>query len=138
MGIDPQDRQIIDVTGGQVRERGYAHRALSAQRDNTGGVVPPDDLEGVAELVNDGALRLDAVHLLQTDVADLDRHRNRGSGVRRQHRLKHRRSHRVPTACHIKREFRGKASHAGGAGALPLRPHQPQRRFVSAATGDCV
>jgi hypothetical protein len=34
MGIDPQDRQIIAVTGGQLREGGHAHRALPAQRDD--------------------------------------------------------------------------------------------------------
>jgi hypothetical protein len=30
MGIDPQDCQVIAVTSGQLRERGYAHRALPA------------------------------------------------------------------------------------------------------------
>jgi hypothetical protein len=45
--------------------------------------VLPDDLEGAAELVNDDALRLDAIDLLQTGVAGLDRHRSRRSVVRR-------------------------------------------------------
>jgi hypothetical protein len=65
MGIDPQDRQIIAVTGGQLRKGGHAHRALPAQRENPGRVVPLDDVKGTAELVDDSALRLDAVHLLQ-------------------------------------------------------------------------
>jgi hypothetical protein len=92
--------------------------------------VPLDELQGTAELVDDRSLRLNAV---QTDVAGLERYGRRRSVMRGQHRLKHGRPHRVLPACHSKRELRGKGSHAGGAGTLPLRPHQPQRRAVSAA-----
>jgi hypothetical protein len=60
------------------------------------------------------------------------------SGMRGQYCLKHRRPHGVPPACHIKRELRGKAPHTGGAGALPLRPHQAQCRPGSAPPGECV
>jgi hypothetical protein len=63
--------------------------------------VPLDELQGTAELVDDRSLRLNAV---QTDVAGLERYGRRRSVMRRQHRLKHGRPHRVLPACHSKRD----------------------------------
>jgi hypothetical protein len=121
--------------GSRLRSKNAArperpHSGATAQRDETGRAVPLDELQGTAELVDDRSLRLNAV---QTDVAGLERYGRRRSVMRGQHRLKHGRPHRVLPACHSKRELRGKGSHAGGAGTLPLRPHQSQRRAVSAA-----
>jgi hypothetical protein len=68
VGVDPHDGEVVDVAAGQCREGGDADRALAAQGDDPGRVVPADDLEGLGELAEDDLLGLDPIGQLQAGV----------------------------------------------------------------------
>jgi hypothetical protein len=87
--IDPQNRQLIAVHVDQVRERRHAHRALAAEGRDACRIVFTNDLQGGAELVEEDSLRLDAVALLESRIAHLDRNDSGRTIVLRKYGLEH-------------------------------------------------
>ena len=78
VGVDPEDRQIIAVLVDQVRERRHAYRALAANRGDAGRFVFGDDRQRAAQLLNHNGLRLDAVPLLEPNIAHLEARQRSG------------------------------------------------------------
>ncbi len=130
--VDPNDRQLVTIASGQFGEGCDTDRALTAKGDDPRRIMGPNNLERVGELPEDHLLGLDPVTQLRARIIHPHRHGNRRAVMRGQHRRQHRRTDCITTACHLERELRRKLAHAGGARALPLRPHQAQRHHAIA------
>jgi hypothetical protein len=124
--VDPHDGEVLAVAAGEFGEGRDTDRALAAQGDDPGRIVLADDLQGLDELGEDSLLGLDPIGQLQARVVHGDR---RGRGrvvVGRQDGGQHGRADGIAPAGHREGELGGERLDAGGAGALPLRPQQPQ------------
>jgi hypothetical protein len=103
-----------------------AGELAAAERGDTGRIVILDDVEGGAQLAKYDGLGLDAVALLETRIAHLDRHYCGWAVVLRQNRLQHLCAEGVSAPGDLEGKLRSQRADAFGTGTLPLRPHQPQ------------
>jgi hypothetical protein len=81
--VDPDDRQVLAVTAGELGERRHAHGALASDSEDSRRVVPTDDLQGARELLEDDRLGFDTVVFLEAVVGHRDRRSHGGAIVRR-------------------------------------------------------
>jgi hypothetical protein len=89
-----------------------------------------DDLQGLCELGEDDLFGLDPIGQLEAGVVHGDRRGRGWALVHGQDRREDRRADGVAPAGQLEGEFGGEGLDTGGAGALPLRPQQPQGHLV--------
>jgi hypothetical protein len=124
--VDPDDRQVVAVTAGELGERRHAHGALASEGEDPHRVVPTDEFQGARELLENDHLGLDTVAFLEAVVGHRDRRAHGGTVVRRQDRFEDCRAHGVAAAGDVERELGGERLDAGCAGALPLGPKEAE------------
>ena len=101
------------------------HLAQTDLKCNSRRFVFGDDRQRAAQLLKHHGLRLDAIALLQPDIASRQAPQ-RSASVLRQHHLEHLRANRVAAPSDIEGKLSSQRANAPGTGTLPLRPHQTQ------------
>jgi hypothetical protein len=124
--VDPDDRQVLAVTAGELGERRHAHGALASEGEDPRRVVPTDELKSARELLEDDRLGFDTIAFLEAVLGHRDRRAHGGTVVRRQDGFENRRAHGVAAAGDVERELGGERRDAGCAGALPLGPQEAE------------
>src|SRR6516165_9701472 len=120
--IDPQHRKIITITLGRPGERRYAHRALSAKRDDSLRLVATYHLQCPRQLRDYCLLCFDPVLFAETKIARLDRNESGRSAVRRQHRIENGSSYCIASSSFLEGNLREKLANGFHGRTLPLRP----------------
>jgi len=126
VGVDPDDGQVVSVTGGELGEGDDGNSAVPAQGEDPGSVVPSDRLAGVTNPGQDLGTRLHAVsdeNLLASGfIADGDD--LRGTGVLGQERREHPGSQCVDAPRLPVGQLGQQAAHRGLSRPLPLGPDE--------------
>ena len=103
----------------EVREGRHTYRALAANRRDARRFVFLDDRQRAAQLLKHDGLRLDAVPLLEPEIAYLDGHDSGRAIVLRQDHLEQLRANRVAPPSDIEGKLRCQRANAPGTSVRP-------------------